>query len=483
MKPGRPPLQRQAAFSSGASYPRRMLAPARSALAAVLLFAGNGSAADLVPEAVSKLDSYFDALSREGLANGSIAISEKGVVKYQRSVGLASITPRGTEPADTNTRYRVGSVTKLFTAALTMQLVERASITLDSKLAEFFPELPNALDITYRDLLQHRSGLSNYTEAAGFEAWRTKPKPPAELRKLIADGGARFAPRERVEYNNSNYLLLGYILEKIYNQPYGAIVEKHIVDKVPLTRTQFGEAPARALISYEKTPQGWKAVPSTDAALHGGAGSLTSTPTDLVRFVDALFAGRVVSQQSLASMRDQRAGTGLGLWAYTVAGQTGLGHGGAIESFRACLFHFPEQKISIAYATNAPVLSMSEIVDEVLAIVFDARRKPPAYLPISLAESQQKAYAGKWRSAAGFPVRSPFRQFRAPDMPIELEVVSRAGGPIVRIRNSEMPLIAYGGGEFHIRETGYFLRFDSGELVVRGPDHAYYLKKEVTGAE
>ena len=403
-----------------------------------LLLAGStsASAADLLPAATKKLDAYFDALARESLANGGIAISEKGVVGYQRSVGIASITPRGTEPADTNTRYRVGSVTKLFTAALTMQLVEGASITLDSKLAEFYPELPNALDITYRDLLQHRSGLANYTEAAGFEEWRTRPKPRAELLKLIAAGGARFAPRDRLEYNNSNYLLLGYILEKIHDEPYAEIVRRRISNKVPLTRTEFGAEMGGMPISYEKTPRGWKAVASTDAALHGGAGSLTSTPTDLVRFIDALFAGRVVSQQSLASMRDQRAGTGLGLWEYRVAGKTGLGHGGAIESFRACVFHFPEQKISIAYATNAPLLSMSEIVDEVLALVFDARRKPPTYAPLALTESQQKPVVGVWRSADGAPKRSPFRQIRTPDAPIELEVVSRANGPIVRIQDN-----------------------------------------------
>jgi hypothetical protein len=236
-------------------------------------------------------------------------------------------------------------------------------------------------------------------------------------------------------------------------------------------------------VSYEKTPSGWRAVASTDAALHGGAGSLTSTPTDLVRFIDALIAGRVVSQQSLASMRDQRVGTGLGLWEYTVAGKTGLGHGGAIESFRACVFHFPELKISIAYATNAPLLSMSEIVDEVLALVFDGRRKPPAYVTLSLTESQQKPYVGAWRSADGAPKRSPFRQFRAPDAPIELEVMPRAGGPVVRIQNNELPLVAFGEGEFFIREIGYFLRFDSDELVVRGPDYAYYLKKDLRKAE
>jgi D-alanyl-D-alanine carboxypeptidase len=453
-----------------------MISAVRNALLAILLLASDASAADLVPAATKKLDAYFDSLARENLANGSIAISEKSVIGYQRSVGLASITPGGIEPADTNTRYRIGSVTKIFTAALTMQLVEGASITLDSKLAEFFPELPNALDITYRDLLQHRSGLSNYSEAAGFEQWRRRPKPRAELLKLIADGGARFAPRERLEYNGSNYLLLGYILEKIHDKPYADIVLRGISNKVPLTRTEFGADMGGMPLSYEKTAQGWRVVASTDAALHGGAGSLTSTPTDLVRFIDALFAGRVVSQQSLASMRDQSVGTGFGLWAYTVAGRTGLGHGGAIESFRACVFHFPEQKISIAYATNAPLLSMSEIVDEALALLFDGKREPPAYRALTLSESQQKPYVGTWRSADGMPKRSPFRQFRAPDAPIELEVVSRAGGPFVRIQNNELPLVAFGDGEFFIREIGYFLRFDSGELVVRGPDYAYYLK-------
>src|SRR5688500_7739627 len=109
-----------------------MISAVRNALLAILLLASDASAADLVPAATKKLDAYFDSLARENLANGSIAISEKSVIGYQRSVGLASITPGGIEPADTNTRYRIGSVTKIFTAALTMQLVEGASITLDS---------------------------------------------------------------------------------------------------------------------------------------------------------------------------------------------------------------------------------------------------------------------------------------------------------------------------------------------------------------
>jgi CubicO group peptidase (beta-lactamase class C family) len=456
-----------------------MFSPARNALTAILLLAGNAYAADLVPAATKNLDAYFDSLARERLANASIAISERGEIGYQRAIGLTKPGVAGSEAADPWTRYRIGSVTKLFTAALTLQLAERASITLDSKLAEFYPDLPNALDITYRDLLQHRSGLSDYTKAEGFESWRTQTKTHAELVKMIADGGAHFAPREKLEYNDSNYLLLGYMLEKIYRKPYADIVSARVLDRAGMHRTEVPTSSARATLqSFEYGPQGWKAVPPTDPELHGGAGALSSTPTDLVRFIDALFSGRIVSQQSLASMRDQSVGTGLGLWSYEAAGRMGYGHGGAIESFRACVFYFPEAKISIAYTTNAPVMAMSEIVDEVLALVFDAKRKPPPYLPLALSESQQKSYIGVWRSTGGRPKKTPFREFRPPDTPIELEVVSRAGGPVVRIQNSELPLIAFGDGEFFVRDIGYFLRFDDDELVVRGPDFAYYLVRE-----
>ena len=117
---------------------------------------------------------------------------------YRRAVGFARIANGQQEPTDDATRYRIGPASQLFTAALAMQLVEGASITLDSKLAEFYPDLPNALDITYRDLLQHRSGLADYTGVADFERWRTTPKTHAEILQIIAAAGAKFPPRERV---------------------------------------------------------------------------------------------------------------------------------------------------------------------------------------------------------------------------------------------------------------------------------------------
>ena len=455
----------------------------RCLLATLLLFApALASAADSkgsVP--IAKLDAYFDALAMRQLANGSIAISEKGVLKYQRSVGFATVENGKQEPADSSTRYRIGSVSQLFTAVLAMQLVEGASITLDSKLAEFYPDFPNALDITYRDLLQHRSGLADYTGAPDFETWRAAPKTHADILNLIAAGGAKFLPRERVAYNNANYLLMGYVLEKVYERSYDEILQRQITGKLGLARTYYAGSGIKSLesISYAYTPGGWVAQVPTDPSVYGGAGGLLSTATDLVQFIDALFSGKLVSDHSLESMRNQDGGSGMGLWPYRVAGQTGFGQGGRIDGFRACVFHFPDKNLSIAYTTNASVLSMDEIVDEVLTLIFE-RGKPPSYEPLKLTTREQSEYLGTWHSADGTPKDSPFRQFKAPLQPIVLEVKSGADAPTVTIQDHEFKLTAFGENEFFLREIGYFLRFypHENELVVRGPELDYYLKRE-----
>ena len=449
-------------------------------LALALLCAAEVHAADWAP--ARKLDAYFDALQSQGLANGSIAISEGGEIRYRRAVGFARYTPPANEPADPNTRYRIGSVTKLFTAVLMLQLAEKASVTLDSRLAEFYPDLPNALQITYRNLLQHRSGLADYTRADGFDDWRRAPATHAQLLGIIDAAGSRFAPGERVEYNNSNYLLLGYVLEKVYEKPYGEIVRQQVIDKLGLGRTLYGAPADGALpVSYEFRSGSWLTVEPTDPELHGGAGALLSTPSNLVRFMDALTTGRLVSVHSLASMREQTGGSGMGLWSYDAAGQNGFGHGGAIEAFRACVYHFPDKRLSIAYTTNAPVLAMSEIVDESLALVFEPRRQPPAFAPQTLSDAQRKPFTGAWRSAEGLPTRMKFRDFRPPDAPLALEIVSLPAGLIARIQGNDLPLIAYGGGEFLAPTIGYLLRFDGDELAVRGSDYAYFLKRAPAG--
>ena len=256
----------------------------RALLAATLIFSAWPSSAAWGPQ--KRVDAYLDALERRGLANGSLAISEKGQLRYQRAIGAAVIEPGRTEPADTGSRYRIGPVSELFTAVLVMQLAESGSITLEGKVAEFFPDVPNALDITYRDLLAHRSGLADYTAAADFEAWRTAPHSRAEILERIEMAAPLFPPRQRRDYSRTNYLLLSYMLEKVHDRPYAALVGTRITDKLGLARTYYGQRMAASrheALPYEWKSGSWTPVLETSPDLHLGAGGMVSSPADLVR--------------------------------------------------------------------------------------------------------------------------------------------------------------------------------------------------------
>jgi len=451
-------------------------------LAALLLALSAGGGAHAAWAPAERLDAYLDALARNDLTSGSIAISEGGELRYQRVLGFARMHDGKREDADVVTRYRIGTATELFTAVLTMQLAEKASIMLDGPVAEFFPDLPKALKITYRDLLGHRSGLADYTDEPTYTAWRTGPRTHAQMLEVITQGGSSFEARERVEENPSNYLVLGYMLEKVYERPYDQVLKRQIVDKLGMQRTYMAGAGSASLesVSYQPNPDGsWGQVADTDPSIHGGAAGAVSTPADLVRFMDTLFAGKLVSPDSLSSMRNQDGGSGLGLWSYAVAGQSGLGHRGRVDGFRAAVYHFPQRKLTIAVTTNASRVPIDELVDELLTTVFDRRHQPPAMTPIKLTATQQAEYLGTWHSEPGSPKDNPFRRLRVPGHPIDMRILAGTDAPVLRILDRPYTLVHFGNDEFMVRELGTFLRFypRSGELVVRDADWAYYLKR------
>jgi D-alanyl-D-alanine carboxypeptidase len=429
-----------------------------------------------------RIDAYLDALVKYELANGSLAISEKGQLRYQRAIGFAVIESGRNEAADTGTRYRIGSVSKLFTAALFMLVAEGGSITLDSKLAEFFPNVPNALDITYRDLLAHRSGLADYTLAPDFETWSVQPHTRAEVLKRIEQSTPDFQPRQRYEYSSTNYLLLSYILEKVYDKTYAELVRTRITDKLGLARTYYGQgmnARRHEALPYEWKPGGWVEATQTDPDLHLGAGGMVSSPADLVRFIDALFAGRIVSPTSLDSLRGAH-GEALGLRPFDVAGRKAHGHSGRVDEYRAYVYHFPDSGISVSYAANASVFPPDELVDEVIALIFDRARRPPTFDAVKLPGAKLDLYTGTWKSAPGSPANTPFRRF-APPGHLPGITIRRVGDTLVHpVNGRDLPLTPLGSDEFIIEGTRYFLRVypASGEVVVRSPFWAYYFRRE-----
>jgi CubicO group peptidase (beta-lactamase class C family) len=345
--------------------------------AALLLAAGAAHAADLVPGEKKKLEAYFDGLQQQGLVSGSVAISERGVKRYERSIGFASIENGAPQAADAGTRYRIGAVSKLFTAVLALELAEQATITLDNKVAEFFPDVPNALRISYRDLLRERSGLADYRDAPGFDSWRRTPRTRDDMVAVIRDGGIHFAPGERVEHVGTNYLLMGYVLEKVHERPYADILPR-LTGKIGLARTYYagaGGATTLESTSYRWTDAGWQPVADDDPSVDGGAGALVSNAGDLVAFMDALFGGKLVTTYSPGSMRDaDDTGAGVALRPLTVAGRTCLGERGRTAAFDAFVCHFADRRITIAWTGNATRVPTDELLDEIGRLVFRRAR-------------------------------------------------------------------------------------------------------------
>ena len=333
----------------------------------------NTAHADTVPGAKTKLDAYFDGLRAQGQLSGSLSISERGAMRYERSIGFATIDKGVPQPADGGTRYRIGAVSRLFTAALAFQLAEQATITLDNKVAEFYPELPNAIGISYRQLLQQRSGLADYTAAPDFAAWRTAVRTRDEMLRTIAAGGTKFPAGDRVEISDTNYLLLGYVLEKVTGRPFDDILRQRLTSKLGLVRTYLagaGGATTLEALSYAWTPDGWRAVPDDDPTVGGAASGLVSNAGDLVAFTDALFAGKVVSTYNVGAMRDdENAGYTIGLRRLELAGTACFGERAHVAAYDAFVCRFPAQHITIAWTGNAARAPIDAMLEQVARLV------------------------------------------------------------------------------------------------------------------
>ncbi len=170
----------------------------------------------------------------------------------------------------------------------------------------------------------------------------------------ITAGGVKFAPRERVEPSNSNYLLLGYVLEKVQDRSYDEILRRGI-DKLGLARTYFAGTQGSTLesIAYRESPEGWIAIDASDPTVLGGAAGVISNAGDLVKFMDALFAEKLVSAQSLATLRGAQGGPRVALQSQEIAGQAAEGLQGSAGGFSAAVYHFPARQLSISFTGNA----------------------------------------------------------------------------------------------------------------------------------
>jgi D-alanyl-D-alanine carboxypeptidase len=322
----------------------------------------------------AKLDSFFYALNSHDKGMGSMAIAVNSSAIYQNAVGYSQINGDVKIPSTIKTKYRIGSITKMFTACIIFQLMEEGRLSLTNTLSMYFPNIPNATKITISEMLDHRSGLHDFTNDSVYTTYMTDPQTEPQMLAIIEKQKPDFEPDIKASYSSANFLLLGYIVEKLTGKLYKEEVEKRVISKIGLTDTYYDDKASpenNEAYSYAYSGGKWKQQPVTDMSTMGGAGSLVSTPTDLVKFINALFTGKIISNASLEQMKTMRDYYGMAMFTFSYVGKNGYGHSGEIDGFSSTLCYFPGDKLAIAYVSNGTVYPVENIMIAALNIYFN----------------------------------------------------------------------------------------------------------------
>lgn len=352
----------------------------------------------------AKLDSLMDALSASDKGMGSLALSYNGQTIYQRAVGYADIEQK--RIATPKTKYRIGSISKIFTGVMIFQLIEEGKLALSTPLSQFYPQMPNAGSITIGMMLQHRSGLHNFTDSPDYATYMAKHQTEDEMVAMMAKPKVDFAPDAKFEYSNTNFVLLGYIIEKLTKKTYAAAVKERIVAKAGLTSTYYGGKITTAnneAKSYKLDAGTWMPDTETDMSIPAGAGAMVSTPTELTRFIEALFAGKLINKEHLVTMQTMKDGYGMAMIKTPFAGKNGYGHTGGIDGFGSQVIYFPDDKFAIAYIHNGDANVMGDIIEGAMSIYFNKPYTIPN-LKLKLSRTEIDEYVGVY-SSPGVPLK------------------------------------------------------------------------------
>lgn len=342
-----------------------------------------------LPAQSSNIEQKVDAavaesLNRPGAVGLSVGVAWKDA-QVAKGYGIADAEFDGR--ANAATMFRIGSITKQFTAALVMKQIEAGKVALDDPLQKHVPDFPTGgRPVTVRQLLDHTSGIPSYTELGS--AWIEKQPlelTHGELLGLVTGKPLDFEPGTDWHYTNTGYYLLGVLLEKVTGKSYAQLVVDDIATPCGLSRTRYDSN----VDLIKNRAQGYEfrnGMLSNDEPLGtsqpGAAGALLSTGADLVRWSQALVAGKVVSKDSYSRMTTatvlpggRNTQYGFGLARDQFVGQERIHHGGGINGFNSFLFWLPEKAFHVAVISNGHVDAKSVAEDIAMAVLGLEREK------------------------------------------------------------------------------------------------------------
>ncbi len=315
----------------------------------------------------------------------AVAVVRDGKVVFAKGLGKADL--ENDLPVTPETVFRIGSVTKPFTATIVMQLVGEGKLTLETKARDVLPELPEAWsEVTVRQLLDHTSGIPSYTDLeAFFPEWSMRPTTPRGVLDLVKDLPLAFAPGTDWAYNNTAYVLLGLLVEKVEGRPFAESLQARILGPLEMGSTVFTTGnslvPKRAR-GYTRSEGKPVNASYLDMVWPYSAGSMESTVLDLAKLDAALYGEGLLPQATLATMWTEAKpggkGHGYGLgWAVGDANGTRIvEHGGGINGFVCSFRRCPEKRLTVVVLLNTDSADPSAFASAVMGFVEPSLKAP-----------------------------------------------------------------------------------------------------------
>lgn len=346
---------------------------------------------------IRKLQEYMDSLAAHNYFNGAVLVGHKGEVLLSKGYGFSSF--QYDVPNTPATRFKVGSLTKAFTAMGILKLHEQGQLNIDDPIDTIFPGYPNGHKITTRHLLNNASGIPSFTSTPDY--WATKMRLPATLQEIVdsfKDLPLEFEPGTDMDYSNSGYMLLTAIIEKVSGCSYAEFLQTAILDELGLrdTGVDNGRTIVKSLAAGHTVSGEVIHTEFVDMSFPLGVYGVYSTVEDIYTWCQALLKGSLVEPGLQEQMFTGVRGYGFG-WFIEDEPQKEYSHFGDINGFVNHLVVYPGQELVVLVMSNINITPVTKITSDLAGIVFDRDVRPiEPFKPLNLSsENLVGTYRGK----------------------------------------------------------------------------------------
>ncbi|WP_051230299.1 serine hydrolase domain-containing protein [Epilithonimonas caeni] len=342
----------------------------------IVLFSVRSNAQELNRKIDSLIRSEFKETNGPG---GVFLIAKKGKPIYEKAFGMGNLELDS--KLNTGSVFQIGSMTKQFTAIVILMLEEQGKLKVDDPVSKYIPSYPNGDKITIHHLLTHTSGIRDFTKMKTLQDIAQKEMTPQQMVDFFKNEPADFAPGEKFEYNNSGYVILGYIIELASGEKYEDLIKKNIFDKAGMANSYY--ASDRKIIKnrafgYHKKSSGYVNKTIISFSVPFSSGSLMSTLDDMLKWQNALNQNLLLSPKEKAKAftkyklnNGQEIEYGYGWHLKNINGTPTREHGGSIFGFKSMAVYIPSEDIYVLGFSNCDCNSPTQLVKDMSKMVLE----------------------------------------------------------------------------------------------------------------